>query len=285
MRDQLHDRRRFTLIELLVVIAIIAILAAMLLPAMRQAKGVAQGGLCMNNVKQFGLAVALYADDNAGRLPWAWNSTYDSQIYGTTADPWSGYGGATWALLLLPYVQRTLSVYNCPGQDWRYYSEYAPAGRPTTFPMLYTLNGQEALVFTAYRPNPYLGHNGYGWGVGGGCGAPYGDSPGYGGCTSRPLYNQMTRPSEIVFLVDTVNAWRPYVPSPMCAATQYNNAYGDGDRSNPYNYTATYRMLNAGVWHAGTTTTLFFDGHSERLPKSSKTTFGDLTDAHWVMVP
>jgi len=98
-----RQRRGFTLIELLVVIAIISILAAILFPVFARARESARRASCASNLRNIGLAVALYTQDNDERLMIPWTSGY--------AD---GYYQAIWADSLPKSYIKTKQILICP---------------------------------------------------------------------------------------------------------------------------------------------------------------------------
>ena len=122
----------FTLIELLVVIAIIAILAAMLLPALTKAKDKAKAAQCLSNLKQIGLAATMYAGENKdtywlkpdGSIPndgqWTLNPLSEVLLA-------PDHSSAYWALGYLDYFAKNRRVFRCPSA--KYVDEWREDGR------------------------------------------------------------------------------------------------------------------------------------------------------------
>lgn len=133
-------RDAFTLIELLVVIAIIAVLAALLLPTLGKAKESARSTQCLSQMRQIGLAVRFYADENDDEFPRSQHSAFaHGQLsWGRAIAPQLGPSGTTWTNLLQ-------GIYHCPSDkrpaSWSYgmnvYFELGPdddyTGKPQTW--------------------------------------------------------------------------------------------------------------------------------------------------------
>ncbi len=167
-----HSGRGFTLIELLVVVAIIAILAALLLPALSRAKDSAQAAACSDNIRQLNLGWLLYSDDSHGALvnnsSMADTRTYRRSWVNNIEDWGTSQENTNPAYILsgklAPYVNNSLGVYKCPsdrsmaqcGPRLRSYSLNSLVGDPLITPNRFNPDWEQFLKITEFpRPSHF----------------------------------------------------------------------------------------------------------------------------------
>ncbi|HEC02577.1 MAG TPA: type II secretion system protein [Phycisphaerales bacterium] len=240
----MHRRKGFTLIELLVVIAIIAILMAVLMPALQRVKRQARTIICRKNLSQYGIAARMYLDDFEGNFPYSFRWLYKDGGRGCrwhdaskNLDRHPELGGELW-----PYLADK-DIHLCP--------EFAVVAKMTGCA---ACNGRTIPVepHYSYCMNSYL--NGDAWNS-----VPQQ----YKTSLSKPdvrTEHQVINPARVFFFSEE-NTWR--VPELQNALINDNNL-----RATPgpnQDHFATYHDTSPSDLDHGYANAVFIDGHVERV--------------------
>jgi len=235
-------RDGFTLIELLVVIAIIAVLMAILMPALQRVKEQAREITCGGNLRQYGLAQAMYLDDNDDRYPSAWTSLVKTeapvsgyQRFCRWHDPRYPADGPFW-----PYLKKG-KVHLCPSFAVlaKAYGQKHPSHDPKI----------PVIPYYSYSMNAYLGSTG---GVAG------------GGVLKR---SQITRSKAEVFFFSAENMWL----RPGCSWVLNDNALCPDGRD----WFGTFHGAKGDDLNSGTVNAVFVDAHVQEVRTALKEDPGD----------
>lgn len=236
------ERRGFTLVELLVVIGIIAVLIAILMPALAAARQEAQAVQCSSNLRQLGMAIEMYSQEAKGYCITSW--------MGATGGSYGSLPSYTWRSMLYRYVNKNKGVFRCPTYDD---NVAAPAG---------------ALPFAAgFSWDPDTNEWGY-------CGyaanrvhyqqgSPTDPMAGILDNAIQPKLTEIKDSTRVIFLTDASNEHglpSPSSPSGFWADSIYYF-------SNNHDF---IRIDKAALRHRNACNYSFADGHVERLqPKET----------------
>ncbi|MHC4464175.1 MAG: type II secretion system protein [Planctomycetota bacterium] len=237
----MDKRRGFTLVELLVVIAVIAILMAILMPALQRAKEQAREIACRSNLRQYGIAQAVYLDDNEDSYPTAWRSLTIRQIPGRQRfcrwhdEEYCPAKRPVEAGPFWPYLAEQ-KVHLCP--TFKNISKYRGRNHPSHDASI------PVVPQYSYSMNAYLGS------TGGAAG---------GGVINR---GEITRSHQKVFFFAEENMWL----RPGCNWVLNDNALCPDGRD----WFATFHGAPTGDQNSGTCNVVFVDAHVEKVRSALK---------------